>query len=112
RREILAVHTRNMPLDDDVDLDHLTELTHGFTGADLAALVKEAAMSALRRFIQEGKIDLSQPIPIEKLQELKVSMRDFLEALKSVQPSLIREVFVEVPEVHWSDIGGLEDVKQ
>ncbi|MET1159863.1 MAG: CDC48 family AAA ATPase [Thermoprotei archaeon] len=112
RREILAVHTRNMPLDEDVDLDKLAEITHGYTGADLAALVKEAAMAALRRFIKEGKIDLSKPIPAEKLRELKVKMSDFLEALKHVQPTLIREIFVEVPEVHWSDIGGLEDVKQ
>jgi len=112
RREILAVHTRNMPLDEDVDLDKLAEITHGYTGADLAALVKEAAMAALRRFMREGKIDLSQPIPAEKLRELKVKMSDFLEALKHIQPTLIREVFVEIPEVRWSDIGGLEDVKQ
>jgi len=112
RREILAVHTRNMPLEEDVDLDKIADMTHGYTGADLAALVKEAAMSALRKFIREGKIDLSKPIPVEKLRELKVSMNDFLEAMKHVQPTLIREVFVEVPEVRWSDIGGLEDVKQ
>ncbi len=112
RREILAVHTRSMPLAEDVDLDKIAEMTHGYTGADLAALVKEAAMAALRRFIKEGKIDLSQPIPAEKLRELKVSMKDFLEAMKYVQPTLIREVYVEVPEVRWSDIGGLEDVKQ
>ena len=112
RREILAVHTRNMPLADDVDLDAIAEMTHGYTGADLAALVKEAAMAALRRFIGEGKIDLSHPIPAEKLRELKVTMKDFLEAMKYVQPSLIREIYVEVPEVRWSDVGGLEDVKQ
>ncbi|RLG81775.1 MAG: AAA family ATPase, partial [Thermoprotei archaeon] len=112
RREILAVHTRNMPLADDVDLDAIAEMTHGYTGADLAALVKEAAMAALRRFISEGKIDLSHPIPAEKLRELKVTMKDFLEAMKYVQPSLIREIYVEVPEVRWSDVGGLEDVKQ
>ncbi len=112
RREILAVHTRNMPLADDVDLEKIAEMTHGYTGADLAALVKEAAMAALRRFIKEGKIDLTQPIPPEKLRELKVSMKDFLEAMKYVQPTLIREIYVEVPEVRWTDIGGLEDVKQ
>ena len=112
RREILAVHTRNMPLDDDVDLDKIAEMTHGYTGADLAALVKEAAMTALRRFIKEGKIDLSQPVPAEKLRELKVKMADFLEGMKYVQPSLIREIYVEVPEVRWSDIGGLENAKQ
>ena len=112
RREILAVHTRNMPLAEDVDLDKIAEMTHGYTGADIAALVKEAALAALRRFISEEKIDLSQPIPAEKLRQLKVTMKDFMEAMKHVQPSLIREIYVEVPEVHWSDIGGLEDVKQ
>jgi transitional endoplasmic reticulum ATPase len=112
RREILAVHTRNMPLADDVDLDKTAEITHGYTGADLAALVKEAAMNALRRFLQAENIDLNQPIPAEKLEKLKVTMEDFLAAMKSVQPTLIREVFVEVPEVRWSDIGGLDNVKQ
>ncbi len=112
RREILAVHTRNMPLDDDVDLNKIAEMTHGYTGADLAALVKEAALTALRRFMKEGKIDISQPIPPDKLRKLKVKMSDFLEALKYVQPTLIREIYVEVPEVHWDDIGGLENVKQ
>ncbi len=112
RREILAVHTRNMPLDDDVDLTKIAEMTHGYTGADLAALVKEAALAALRRFMKEGKIDISQPIPPDKLRKLKVKMGDFLEALKYVQPTLIREIYVEVPEVHWDDIGGLENVKQ
>ncbi len=112
RREILAVHTRNMPLAENVDLDRIAEMTHGYTGADIAALVKEAAMAALRRFIREGKIDLTQPIPAEKLRNLKVTMADFLEAMKYIQPSLIREIYVEVPEVKWSDIGGLEDVKQ
>ncbi|MET1127705.1 MAG: CDC48 family AAA ATPase, partial [Thermoproteota archaeon] len=112
RREILQVHVRNMPLADDVDLDKIAEMTHGYTGADLAALAKEAAMSALRRFIKSGKIDLSKPIPTELLRELKVSMNDFIEAMRHVQPSLIREIYIEVPEVRWEDIGGLEDVKQ
>jgi transitional endoplasmic reticulum ATPase len=112
RREILAVHTRNMPLSDDVDLDKIAEITHGYTGADLAALVKESAMNALRRFLQAENIDLNQPIPAEKLEKLRVTMEDFLAAMRSVQPTLIREVFVEVPEVRWSDVGGLEDVKQ
>ncbi len=112
RKEILQVHTRNMPLADDVDLDKLAEMTHGYTGADLAALAKEAAMNALRRFIKEGKIDLSQPVPAEKLRELKVTMNDFLEAMRGIQPTLLREIYIEVPEVHWDDIGGLDDVKQ
>ncbi|ACL10371.1 Cell division control protein 48, AAA family [Desulfurococcus amylolyticus 1221n] len=114
RREILAVHTRNMPLAEDVDLDKIADMTHGYTGADIAALVKEAAMNALRRFMKEEGIEIEkgQPIPAEKLEKLKVTMDDFLTAMKNVQPSLIREVFVEVPSVHWDDIGGLEDVKQ
>ncbi|MEM0173038.1 MAG: CDC48 family AAA ATPase [Sulfolobaceae archaeon] len=113
RKEILQVHTRNVPLAEDVDLDRIAEVTHGFTGADIAALVKEAALSALRRFIREGKIKIDEPtIPPEVLKELKVTMNDFLAAMKIVQPSLLREVYVEVPKVRWSDIGGLEDVKQ
>ncbi|MEM0001779.1 MAG: CDC48 family AAA ATPase, partial [Desulfurococcaceae archaeon] len=112
RREILAVHTRNMPLADNVDLDKIAEMTHGYTGADIAALVKEAAMNALRRFIQRENIDLNQPIPAEKLEKLRVTMDDFLVAMKSIQPSLMREVIVEIPEVRWSDIGGLDDIKQ
>ena len=111
RLEILQVHTRNMPLADDVDLKKLAEMTHGYTGADLAALCREAAMRALRRFLP--KLDLSKSsVPPEVLKELKVTRQDFLDALKDIQPSALREVYVEVPEVHWSDIGGLEDVKQ
>ncbi|HIQ04003.1 MAG TPA: AAA family ATPase, partial [Desulfurococcales archaeon] len=112
RKEILLVHTRNMPLAEDVNLDEIAEITHGYTGADLAALAKEAAMNALRRFIKEGRIDLSKPIPAEELSKLKVTRRDFLDAMKYIQPSLLREIYVEVPEVHWDDIGGLDDVKQ
>ncbi|MCE4611741.1 MAG: CDC48 family AAA ATPase, partial [Desulfurococcales archaeon] len=113
RVEILKVHTRNMPLAEDVDLEKLAEMTHGYTGADLAALAKEAAMAALRRFIKAGKIDFSaKEIPANVLKELKVTMADFMEAMKMVRPTLIREVYVEVPEVHWEDIGGLDEVKQ
>ena len=112
RKEILLVHTRNMPLADDVDLDKLAEVTHGYTGADLAALVKEAAMSALRRFMKEKKIDLSKPVGKELLKELKVTWTDFMNALKSIQPSMLREIYVEVPTVKWEDIGGLEEAKQ
>jgi len=111
RKEILEIHTRNMPLAEDVDLDKLADITHGFVGADLAALCKEAAMNALRRHLPE--IDLeSERIPAEVLNKIKVTMDDFYEALKDVQPSALREVFVEVPEVRWDDIGGLRDVKQ
>ena len=94
-------------------LEELAEVTHGFVGADLAALAREAAMAALRRLIQEGKIDFeAEHIPKEVLEELKVTRRDFYEALKMVEPSALREVLLEVPNVRWSDIGGLEDVKE
>ncbi|MFP3311937.1 MAG: CDC48 family AAA ATPase [Acidilobus sp.] len=114
RLEILQVHTRSMPLDGDVNLAEIADLTKGYTGADLAALAKEAAMAAVREFMNTGKVDLSKPGEIKKevLETLKVSRRHFLEAMKVVRPTLIREVFVEVPEVHWSDIGGLESAKQ
>ncbi len=112
RREIVSVHTRNVPLAEDIDLDKLAEMTYGYTGADLAALVKEAAMNALRRFLKEHAIDLDKPIPSELLQKLKVTMSDFLNAMRNVAPSLMREVLIEVPEVRWDDIGGLENVKQ
>jgi len=114
RLEILQVHTRSMPLDSDVNLAEIADLTKGYTGADLAALAKEAAMAAVREFTNTGKVDLSKPGEIKKevLETLKVSRRHFLEAMKVVRPTLIREVFVEVPEVHWSDIGGLESAKQ
>ncbi|MCS7112106.1 MAG: CDC48 family AAA ATPase [Ignisphaera sp.] len=112
RREILSVHTRNVPLSEDIDLDKLAEMTYGYTGADLAALVKEAAMNALRRFLKEHAIDLDKPIPSELLQKLKVTMADFLNAMRNVAPSLMREVLIEVPEVRWNDIGGLEGIKQ
>jgi len=111
RREILQVHTRNMPLSDDVNLDQLAEITHGFTGADLSNLVKEAAMSALRRVLPS--INLKEGIiPTEVLSKIKVQYKDFEEALRMIQPSALREFYVEVPEAHWEDVGGLEDVKQ
>ncbi len=111
RKEILQIHTRNMPLADDVDLDKLAEVTHGYVGADLAALAKEAAMNALRRFLPE--IEKSEgEIPTEVLQKIKVTMDDFFEAMKELQPSALREIMVEIPEVRWEDIGGLEEVKQ
>ena len=110
RKEILLIHTRNMPLAD-VDLDRLADITHGFVGADLAALVREAAMAALRRVLP--KIDLdAESIPLEVLEELKVTNEDFFEALKLVQPSALREISIEIPNVTWDDVGGLEDVKR
>ncbi len=111
RLEILQIHTRNMPLADDVDLEKLAEITHGYTGADIAALVREAAMHALRRYLP--KIDFEkEKIPEEVLNEIVVTMRDFLEAYKEIVPSGLREVYVEIPNVRWSDIGGLEEAKQ
>ncbi|MCS7097914.1 MAG: CDC48 family AAA ATPase [Candidatus Methanomethyliaceae archaeon] len=111
RAEILQVHLRNMPLDNDVNINELAELTHGYSGADLAALAREAAMRALRRFLP--KIDLEKKtIPANILKNLKVGRCDFFEAMKDITPSALREIYVEVPEVHWDDIGGLEDVKK
>ncbi|MGB9805472.1 MAG: CDC48 family AAA ATPase [Thermoproteota archaeon] len=111
RLEILQIHTRGMPLAEDVNLKQLADSTHGFVGADLAALAKEAALRALRRVLP--KIDLeAEEIPAEILNSLKVTMQDFLDALKEIEPSAMREVMIETPNVHWEDIGGLEDVKR
>ncbi|MGC8478879.1 MAG: CDC48 family AAA ATPase [Candidatus Micrarchaeia archaeon] len=109
RKEILQIHTRNMPLTEDVSIDELANMTHGFTGADLAALAREAAMSSLRRIMP--KIIDKRSIPNEILTTLSVSRQDFIDAFSTIQPSALREVFVERPNVHWSDIGGLESVK-
>ena len=111
RLEILQIHTRGMPLADDVDLEKLADITHGYTGADLAALCREAAMKALRRYLPQ--IDLEQErIPVEVLEKMEVRMEDFMAAYKEITPTAIREVYIEVPRVRWSDIGGLEEVKQ
>ncbi|MCS7126418.1 MAG: CDC48 family AAA ATPase [Aigarchaeota archaeon] len=111
RKEILQIHTRRMPLAEDVDLDEIADITHGFTGADLAALCREAAMNALRRFLP--KIDLEREvIPADVLEELKVSRDDFANALRMIQPSALREVILEIPNVKWEDVGDLQSVKQ
>ncbi|MEM4348015.1 MAG: CDC48 family AAA ATPase [Candidatus Anstonellaceae archaeon] len=111
RKEILQIHTRNMPLASDVNIDELAALTHGYTGADISSLTKEAAMKVLRRILP--KIDLAQDfIPSEILDNLQVTREDFFNALREVRPSALREVFVEKPNVRWSDIGGLEEVKR
>ncbi|MEM2820590.1 MAG: CDC48 family AAA ATPase, partial [Candidatus Bathyarchaeia archaeon] len=110
RLEILQIHTRGMPLAEDVDLEKIASITHGFVGADLAALCKEAAMRALRRILPE--IDFEKDtIPAEMLNKITVTMNDFMEALKDVEPSAMREVLVEIPNIRWDDIGGLKDVK-
>ena len=111
RLEILEIHTRGMPLAENVDVNKLAEITHGFVGADLEALAREAAMSALRKILPKIDFELAE-IPYETLLKLEVTMDNFLEALKEIEPSAIREVFVEVPDVKWSDVGGLEDIKQ
>jgi transitional endoplasmic reticulum ATPase len=109
RKEILQIHTKNMPLAQDVKMDELADMTHGYTGADIAALAREAAMAELRHILP--KILNKKTVPNEILMSLNVTMTDFREALASIQPSALREVFVERPNVHWNDIGGLEDVK-
>jgi transitional endoplasmic reticulum ATPase len=110
RLEILQIHTRGMPLED-VDLKKLADVTHGFVGADLEALAKEAAIRALRRILPEINLE-AENIPAEVLNKIIVRMSDFQEALKEVEPSAMREVLVEVPDIKWDDIGGLEGVKE
>jgi transitional endoplasmic reticulum ATPase len=111
RKEILQVHTRNMPLADGVDLDEYADNTHGFVGADIETLAKEAAMNALRRIRPELDLE-SEEIDAEILESLSVTPDDFKEAMKGIEPSALREVFVEVPDVTWEDVGGLEDTKE
>ena len=111
RLEIFQIHTRNMPLDKKISLKEFAQITHGFVGADISAVAREAAMSALRRYLP--KIDLeSEIIDPELLEQIEVTKNDFEEALKEVLPSAIREVFVEVPNVTWDQVGGLEKLKQ
>jgi len=111
RYEILQIHTRGMPLAEDVDLKKLADMTHGYTGADLAALCRETAMKALRRYLPE--IDLEQErIPPSVLEKMEVKMEDFINAYREITPTAMREVAIEVPTVHWDDIGDLEDAKQ
>lgn len=110
RREILGIHTRGMPIAEDVDLNELARTTYGFVGADLAALAREAAIDAVRRIMP--RLNLSeQTIPADVLDNLSVQRSDFVEALKRVQPSAMREVMVQVPQVRWSDVGGLDDAQ-
>jgi transitional endoplasmic reticulum ATPase len=110
RLEILQIHTRGMPLAADVDMGRLAEITHGFVGADLEALCREAAMTTLRKVMPQVRLDWGY-LPEVVLSGLEVTMSDFVEALKDVEPSAIREVFTEVPNVAWDDIGGLEEAK-
>mgnify|MGYP001105917717 CR=1 FL=1 len=111
RYEILQIHTRGMPLAEDVNLVRLAEISHGYTGADIAALSREASMRALRRYLPE--IDLeAERVPSEVLEKMEVRMEDFWNAYREITPTAMREVEVEVPTVHWDEIGGLEEVKQ
>ncbi len=110
RLEILEIHSRGMPLAHDVDMSHLADMTHGFVGADLEALCRESAMICLRRIMPEIDFEVAS-IPYEQLAKLEVHMDDFVTALKEVEPSAIREVFVEVPDVRWEDVGGHEALR-
>ena len=111
RLEILYIHTRGIPMSMDVDMEKLAEITHGFVGADLEALAREAAMTALRRILPQIDFEMAE-IPYELLMSLEVTMDNFIEAMKEVEPSAIREVFVEVPDVKWDDVGGLDEIKE
>jgi transitional endoplasmic reticulum ATPase len=111
RYEVLQIHTRGMPLAEDVDLKKLSDITHGYTGADLSALSRETAMKALRRYLPQINLE-EERIPPAVLEQMEVKMDDFVGAYKEVTPTAMREVYIEVPTVHWDDIGGLDDVKQ
>ena len=110
RKEVLEIHTRNMPLADDVDLDKISNTTHGFVGADLESLCKEAAMRVVRRILPEIQND--EEIPKEVMEKIVVTGDDFKNAQKEIQPSALREVLVQIPDIKLSDIGGLENIKQ
>ena len=111
RLEILQIHTRNMPLDPDVNQEKIASVTHGFVGADLEYLCKEAAMKCLRRLLPELNLE-DEKIPPETLEKLIITKSDFDNAIKEVMPSAMREVYLESPDVEWSDIGGLDEVKR
>jgi transitional endoplasmic reticulum ATPase len=112
RLQILKIHTRGMPLTKDVNLEALANVTHGFVGADISALGKEAAMIVLRKVLPKIELKDGEEIPEEVLKELKVTHKDFEDALKVVRPSAMREVLVETPNINWNDVGGLDGVKQ
>ncbi len=110
RAEIIEIHTRGMPISDDFDVDWLLDNTHGFVGADISALVRESAMKALRRYLPEIDLDEEQ-IPPEVLEKMAVIMADFRMAIKEIEPSALREIYLEVPEVSWNEVGGLQEIK-
>ena len=111
RHQVLMIHTRGMPLTEEVDLEQISSRTHGFVGADLEALAKEAAMGALRRVLPEINLD-EESVPAEILDKINVTMNDFEDSLKEVPPSSMREILVESPNVKWEDVGGMEETKQ
>jgi transitional endoplasmic reticulum ATPase len=111
RSEIIGIHTRGMPISDDFDVDWLLDNTHGFVGADISALVREAAMKALRRYLPDIDLD-EEHIPAEVLEKMEVRMADFRLAIKEIEPSALREIYLEVPEVSWDQVGGLHEVKE
>ena len=112
RLDILKIHTRNMPLAKNVSLKDIAAWTHGFAGADIAMLAKEAAMAVLRRVLPDLRLDEEEPIPKAILEKMQITRKDFNEARKVVRPSAMREVLIEVPNVKWDDIGGMEEIKQ
>lgn len=113
RRVILQIHTRTMPLAEDFDLEHFVDVTHGYVGADLAALAREAAMKALRRLLPDIDLEAGgESIPAIVLENLQVTQDDFKDAFKEIEPSTLRDVFTETPRTSWEDVGGMEDVKQ
>ncbi len=112
RLQIFKIHTRNMPITKDVDLQELARISHGFVGADIEALCKEAAMNVLRRMLPDFRYKKDEPIPEDFLNKIRIALSDFKEALKLVRPSALREVFIEAPTTTWEDIGGLETTKQ
>ena len=110
RAEIIGIHTRDMPISDDFDIDWLLENTYGFVGADISALVRESAMKALRRYLPEINLDEDE-IPPEVIEKMEVKMVDFHLAIKDIEPSALREVYIEVPQVSWEQVGGLDEIK-
>ncbi|SVA25347.1 uncharacterized protein METZ01_LOCUS78201 [marine metagenome] len=111
REEIINIHTRGMPISDDFDIPWLLDNSYGFVGADISALVRESAMKALRRYLPEIDLDEEQ-IPPEVLEKMEVTMSDFRQAIKEIEPSALREIYLEIPEVSWDEVGGLEEVKE
>jgi len=109
RKEIFQIHTRGMPLEEDVALNRYSEITYGFAGADIMAVCREAALFALRRILP--KINLDEPIPSDIIQELRISDKDFIQATNMVEPSAMREIMIDIPDISWEDVGGLEDIK-